>query len=110
MAVTVNEAFKRFRQKFNLSKSDVAQVLNIKPASYEYEKNDKEANPTAKTLLKLADTYNVSVDYLLGRTDNPRGFQPIQNFDSNEDLKKAAEALMESSRALEKVLAKQVGA
>ena len=26
---------------------------------------------TAERLVKLADFYNVSIDYLLGRTDNP---------------------------------------
>ena len=34
---------------------------------YKSGKND----PTGENLIKLADYFNVSVDYLLGRTDNP---------------------------------------
>ena len=30
-----------------------------------------ERIPPTETLLKLAEFYNVSIDYLLGRTDNP---------------------------------------
>ena len=69
--MTVIEAFKRFRKEFKLTRADVAEALGIKAISYDYENPDKSTNPTAKTLIKLADKYNISVDYLLGRTDNP---------------------------------------
>lgn len=36
---------------------------------YRYERGDRQ--PTANTLLALADFFDVSTDYLLGRTDNP---------------------------------------
>ena len=45
----VAESFKRFRLKFNLSKSDVARALNITPQAYEYESN-KDKSPNLKTL------------------------------------------------------------
>ena len=32
----------------------------------------KKGNPKADNLQKIADYFNVSTDYLLGRTDNPR--------------------------------------
>ena len=37
---------------------------------YSHYENGKRDIPT-DVLIKLADYYNVSVDYLLGRTDNP---------------------------------------
>ena len=70
--MTTAESFKRFRKAFKLTRAEVAETLGIKTISYDYENGDKKTNPTAKTLLKLANKYNVSVDYLLGLTDNPR--------------------------------------
>ncbi len=35
-----------------------------------YEKGEREADYA--TLIKIADYFNVSIDYLLERTDNPR--------------------------------------
>lgn len=81
--MTVTESFKRFRKEFKLTKTDVATALGIRPSSYELEKTDRDSNPTAKTLIKLADTYNVSIDYLLGRTDNPR---PLTTSNESQEL------------------------
>lgn len=36
-----------------------------------YELNERE--PSLSTLLALANYFNVSIDYLVGRTDNPKG-------------------------------------
>ena len=35
-----------------------------------YETGEREADYT--TLIAIADYFNVSIDYLLGRTDNPK--------------------------------------
>ena len=40
--------------------SRLAEELNVKPSS------------VSKMLIKLADYYNTSIDYLVGRTDNKR--------------------------------------
>ena len=45
-------------------------ALDISFHSYcRYEKNKQE--PIARTIVARADYFNVSADYLLGRTDNP---------------------------------------
>ena len=45
-------------------------MLNVSQNTYsQYENGIIQL--TAESLIKLADFYNVSVDYLLGRTDNP---------------------------------------
>ena len=67
--MTIRESLKRFRKDFNLTRNEVAEVLGIKPQSYIYEV--KDVTPSAQVILDLADHYNVSADYLLGRTDNP---------------------------------------
>lgn len=70
--LTVAESFKRFRKHFNLTKTDVARTLGIKLPSYEYESKKKTVYPTGTRLIKLAKAYNVSTDYLLGLTEDPR--------------------------------------
>ena len=70
--LNIPESFKRFRNEFKLSRNDVANALGIALTSYDFETKGKRDNPTAKTLFRLATTYNVSVDYLLGLTDAPQ--------------------------------------
>lgn len=47
---------------------DAADCLGIKTRSYQaYEGGDRE--PNIKSLIALADFFNVTLDYLMGRTD-----------------------------------------
>ena len=56
------------RKQNNYTQQKVSQILGIKQPSYiRYENNNAE--PTLANLVKLADLYDVSVDYLLGRKD-----------------------------------------
>ncbi|MDU3800090.1 MAG: helix-turn-helix transcriptional regulator [Streptococcus sp.] len=50
----------------------------------------KKSNPNSKIIEKIADYFNVSTDYLLGRTDNPRIAKDKDN-SMTIDLKKDAE-------------------
>ena len=53
------------------SSTDMGKVLSCSQRVYSnYERGDIDI-PTA-TLIKIADFHNVSVDFLLGRTDNPK--------------------------------------
>lgn len=52
----------------------------------------KTSEPKARDLEKVADYFNVSVDYLLGRTDNPQSKN--SNTVTEEDLDKALEGVM----------------
>lgn len=66
-----HEALKRFRHDFSLTQQKVAELVGMKPQAYfRYEKG-AYLLPTA-ALIKLATTYNVSADYLLGLSDEPR--------------------------------------
>ncbi|MBS5934895.1 MAG: helix-turn-helix transcriptional regulator [Clostridiales bacterium] len=61
------ERLKELREDQGMTQSDLANMLNISRASisgYETEAND----PSIDILIKLADIFNVSLDYLLGRT------------------------------------------
>ncbi len=68
--MTIAESLKRFRRDFNLKQKDVADTLGVKQPTYQvYE---SKSIPSAAVIIKLADAYNVSTDYLLGRSDEPR--------------------------------------
>lgn len=56
------------RQKNNLSQTAVAKQLNVTPSLISaYEK--QERNPSVDKLIRLADIYHTSTDYILGRTN-----------------------------------------
>lgn len=58
------------RDKFGWTQEDLAKKLGISRAALShYEKNRRE--PDFETLTKLADLFHVSIDYLVGRTNNP---------------------------------------
>lgn len=58
------------REDQDLTQQEMGQLLSCSQRVYSnYERGDIDI-PTA-TLVKIADFYKVSVDYLLNRTDNP---------------------------------------
>lgn len=58
------------REDHDLKQRELAQMLHCSQQVYSnYELGQRDI-PT-QTLIHLADFYQVSVDYLLGRTDNP---------------------------------------
>ena len=62
---------KELRTKHRISQVKLAMDLNMNQNSISrYENGEREAD--YETLIALADYFNVSVDYLLGRTDNPK--------------------------------------
>lgn len=64
------ERLSECRIQSELSQTDVAQILNITRQAYNhYETGQRQ--PPQEVLVKLADLFKVSLDYLLGREDNP---------------------------------------
>lgn len=62
---------KNLRVDRDIRQKDIAKLLNISQNTYSQYETGVIAL-TAEVLIKLADYYGVSVDYLLGRTDNPK--------------------------------------
>lgn len=60
--------FKELRKERGLSQSDVAKAIFVTQRTYSYYENEQRDIPT-HTLVHLADFYDVSIDYILGRTD-----------------------------------------
>lgn len=63
------ERLKKLRLEKNLTQKQVAQSLKITQQAYGQWETGK-LNPKKETIQMFADFFNVSVDYLLGNTDN----------------------------------------
>ncbi len=62
---------KKLRKDKNISQLKLALDLEMNQNSISrYENGDREADYA--TLIKFADYFNVSIDYILERTDNPK--------------------------------------
>ena len=58
---------KELRKKSRLTQQQLSNMLGVQRPTYSrYENNERQ--PDNETLKKLADIFDVSVDYLLGRT------------------------------------------
>ncbi|HJF30800.1 MAG TPA: helix-turn-helix domain-containing protein [Sporosarcina psychrophila] len=82
---------KKEREKRNWSQVEVAKKVGITNAVLSnYERDYRD--PDTETLKKLADLYNVSTDFLLGRTENSspmnKDEEAFQKAISDPDLKR----------------------
>ena len=69
MAVFANR-LKELRKSKGLTQRKMAEMLAMREQAYQmYEYGKRE--PNHETTVKIADFLDVSLDYLLGRTDNP---------------------------------------
>ena len=70
IAVILNQRLKALRLKNNVTQKNIAEAIGVTVGNlqkFEYG----TARPKLENVIKLADFFNVSTDYLLGRTDNP---------------------------------------
>lgn len=64
------DALKRFRKEYKVTQKRAAEISGVAERvfqSYEYGK----VVPTVTVLIALADFFDVSLDYLVGRSDDP---------------------------------------
>lgn len=61
--------FKDMREDNDMTQAQIAEILGIQQTVYSRYERGFQYIPI-KHLIKLADFYNVSTDYLLGRTNN----------------------------------------
>ena len=64
---------KDLREDKDLSQKEIAKILNMSQTGYSNYEVGTNDIPT-KILIKLAQFYNTSVDYLLGLTDNKKPY------------------------------------
>lgn len=78
--MTIAESLKRFREDYGLTQKQVADKIGMYPQAYsalERSKNGERIMPRVDTLIKIAQAFNVSLDYLAGLTEDPRPVDQI---------------------------------
>lgn len=107
---------KHLRIRKGLRQKDLAAILNVSPSTISNYENGVHS-PDLDTLCKLSNFYGVSLDYLLGRTDNPYSDQLPNQIISEKytfnDLQRLIAQLSKKDRAflvyLFRILKKLVG-
>ena len=61
---------KALRKEKSMTQRQMADALGVTERSY--QRYEAEYSPNNEILVKLADFFDVSTDYLLGRSDNPK--------------------------------------
>lgn len=84
----VGERLRSLREGLRLSQAKIAKLVGAGQSSinrYEHDTGD----PPFSTLLWYADYFDVSMDYIFGRTDNPQGKQYdfMPKIEDNEDMR-----------------------
>lgn len=62
------------REDHDLNQTEVAKMLGMSQTGYSKYETGENDIPTV-VLIKLADFYDTSVDYLLGRTNNKKRYK-----------------------------------
>lgn len=65
-----SERFLYLRKSNNLSLAALGEVLSITNQAVSLLEKGKRA-PSFEVMIMIADYFNISIDYLVGRTDNP---------------------------------------
>lgn len=94
----IGKRLRELREENHLLQKDIAKYLNITTSAYGYYEQGKR-NPDIETIKNLADFFNVSTDYLLGRTDKKREY----NMDLDENKTK-----YESFTKIEEILTEKL--
>lgn len=80
--MTFGKRLRFLRKRRNLTQKDLADRFNVGESTIGmYERDERE--PSFEFVKQLADFFNVTTDYLLGRTDDPN---PPGSDSDNEEL------------------------
>ncbi|MCI9976266.1 helix-turn-helix transcriptional regulator [Clostridioides difficile] len=87
---------KELRIDAGLKQSELAKKLDISPSTIGmYEQGRRSADQ--ETLLKISDFFNVSTDYLLGKSNEREINEFIEKLDSPKDIKNMLKIFTELS-------------
>lgn len=93
----LSQRLKSARSRLKLTQAEFAKKIDVARTTYAmYEQGHRE--PDYETLQRIADFYNVTIDYLLGRSDNPNMSEEVefQSFKNDPDLERWYRKLPES--------------
>lgn len=83
--ITFAMRLKKLREQKRINQTELANLLKVSNGSIsKWERGDRQ--PDYETLENIADTFNVTIDYLLGRSDSKQEFNESQmNFSTPQE-------------------------
>lgn len=94
MKIFFGERIKMLRKKAGLNQAELAVKIGVsKSAIGMYEQNRR--SPDNETMLKLCSFFDVTADYMLGKTELPKGVGFLANNDVSEMLDEFTKKLSE---------------
>lgn len=94
---------KDLRLTYNKTQDEIAEILEITRQAYtHYESGSR--NPSVETLCKLADYYDVTLDYIVGRTTIPNIYKvsKIKEYEYHLIIEKAKELIVKTLNEVSK--------
>ena len=79
----VGKRIANLRQEKKLTQKTLAKILNMSPSNISNYESETYW-PNLDTISKLADLFNVTTDYLLGRTDYRCSPETLENYVSSD--------------------------
>lgn len=96
---------KELRESRGMNMKEAADALGFKYMTYvNYEKGERQLY--SETLIKIADFYDVSIDYLLGRDDKVVSIKPplVQKYEMLDDIgRSVVDAVIETESMRERI-------
>lgn len=99
--MTFGKRLRQLRENKQLSQLDLSKLLNIANSTLSLYEADKRF-PEPEVLKRIADFFNVSIDYLLGRTDDPT--PPIDDNVDTRGIKLTKKDEKDIAKDLEKIM------
>ncbi len=78
--ITMETRIRDLREDHDLSQRTLAEAIGITQRKYSYLETEQQPW-TDEVLVRLAEYFHTSVDYLLKRTDNPNPYSRKNNLD-----------------------------
>jgi len=95
----LGERLRDLREEFNYDQKDLGEKLHITASAYGYYEQERN-EPPLETLIKIAQIYNVSTDYLLGLSDirdSPAQYTTRRNLFLSDEEQQVIEELKRTS-------------
>lgn len=101
---------RELRKERGLTQAELAKLLSIGESTISFYESGKR-QPDYETLIRLADFFNVSVDYLIGRTDNKNnsGIETLAAHRSDDPLNELPEEARKSLEEFKEFILRKYG-
>lgn len=99
---------RKLRHEYGLQQKDFAESLGISKSTYnQYENEVRE--PKSDFWIAVSEKYRVSIDYLMGLTDNPKATKYADRFQISPEEKRLVAAWRQASNKDRRVAALAIG-